>query len=241
MKPLVILVLAGITFGAGCQAKVTHKQIPYTMVPLDRPHDSDDVRKAVAQNAAADSGTGIRYYRSSPYVLVSSDGNGGINWQLLFLPDQTKKLSADPTVRGANQDLVLNFEDGILTSVTQTDDTTAVPAAFVSTLEKVISAALPAFAAMDAAQRPPRPLKKAAEVPAPTIYKIVVRGNEAKFLSSTGDSPLTVTLAPEQEQEQEQEKSGASDDAEKPGEGKTGDIAGKANGKAQDAQQDGGR
>src|SRR5882757_10510461 len=87
--------------------------------------------KAVEANTADIAADGIRYYEQVPYLIVYSDGKGGLKSQLLYLPDTTRKKVVHPYAWMANNNLVLTFDKGVLTEGTQTIDETIVPKAAV--------------------------------------------------------------------------------------------------------------
>jgi hypothetical protein len=158
-KFTLFLLLAALT---GCYTSVTHK-------------------------LATNSGTGIRYYRSSPYLLVYSNSKGGLCWQILYLPDQTKEMMVTPSVVGGRSELDLYFHNGILTGSSELSDTTELPKAIIS----AVQSALPLIAKAAAfAAAPP-------QVPAPYLFKIVVAGDQVKFIGGQGDTPITVPLPPQ--------------------------------------------
>jgi len=138
---LLMLLLVGV---AGC-AGLTVKPVP---------------------DAAADTkARGFRYYEPSPYLLVYTDNKGGLVTKLVYLPDTTKKMSAQPYNLLASNEVTLDFEDGMLKSGKTVVDETVVPKAVVAAVEK---AALAAIAAKGA----PGPSKKN-PVPSPYLFKIV--------------------------------------------------------------------
>src|SRR5262245_58499900 len=75
--------------------------------------------------------TGIRYYESTPYLLVYSDGKGGLKWQILYLPDQSHIMTASPKVRGGKSQMTLYFQNGALATSTVAGDTTTIPNAIL--------------------------------------------------------------------------------------------------------------
>ncbi len=135
------------------------------------------VHKPVADDATA---TGIRYYRASPYLLVYSNSKGGLKWQILYLPDQTTKMEAQPKVIGGRSELTMYFQNGILTSITELGDTTALPKALLA----AVQSAIPLLSAAMAVEP--------SKVPAPYLYKIVVTGGTIKFYGVQGDVPIIV-------------------------------------------------
>jgi len=155
-----LLVSIIVVFSFGCTASITHTPV-----------------------GEADIGTGIRYYQSSPYLLVYSDSKGGLQWQILFLPDQTKKMMVTPQVIGGRSEMTLYFNNGILAGSTEVGDTTELPKAVLAAVQSVVP--LIANAAIRAI--PPT-------VPAPSLHKIVVNGSVVKFIGGPGDTPIVVTI-----------------------------------------------
>src|SRR5262249_34910541 len=151
----IVIAAAAVT---GC-ATVTHHHIAT---------DDDDLKD-----------TGIRYYGTSPYLLVYSNGKGGIVTQLMFLPDPAKKMSASPKATLADVDATLDFDHGMLTSAKVTGDATAVPPAIAKAVEAIAPALL---AALNETAT-----EKELIVPAPHIYKVVVEGSTVSFLGGKGD------------------------------------------------------
>lgn len=92
-----------------------------------------DVKTAVDEQAAE----GFRYYDTSPFLLVYTDGKGGVKSELLYLPDSTKKRSIRPYAYGAKNDTTLKFENGRMVGAKAAVDETAVPVAAISALEKI--------------------------------------------------------------------------------------------------------
>jgi hypothetical protein len=145
------IVVVGLAV-AGCSATVTHR--------LDTA-DTD--------------ATGIRYYDSAPYLIVYSDGMGGLKWQIRYLPDQSRLMTATPKIIGGRTEMTLYFQNGVLASASTVGDTTELPKALIG----AIQSALPLLAGV--AEGPANPKG----FPAPYLYKIVVNGDSASF---TGNS-----------------------------------------------------
>lgn len=135
--------------------------------------------------------TGIRYYRSAPYLLVHSDGKGGLRSEIIWLPDQTAKMSATPSSFLAKLESTLVFDKGVLTNSTDTADATALPKAILSALEK----AVPAILAMRSAEDG-KPKEKECLVPAPFLYRIVVEGDKITLVGGDGDVEIHAPLPP---------------------------------------------
>jgi len=148
-----------------------------------------------------DSGTGIRYYQSSPYLLVYSDSKGGLQWKILFLPDQTKKMMVTPKVRGGRSEMTLYFHNGILAVSTEVGDTTELPKALIAAAQSV--APLIAVASLSAAKAARKkddkeePKPKPPLVPPPSLYKIVINGSNVEFIGGEGDAPIIVNIEEE--------------------------------------------
>ena len=163
MRTLLLILVLAVLLG-GCIAKVTH-----TAVPPD------------------DNGSGLRYYQASPYLLVNSDSKGGLQWRILYLPDQTKKMMAHPTVLGGRSELTLQFRNGVLAGTSELGDTSEVPRAVIAAAQS----AIPLIAGLFEA---PSARVGTQSVPAPYLYKIVVQGDTVSFIGKQGDTPITVTL-----------------------------------------------
>ena len=137
---------------------------------------------------------GIRYYQSSPYLIIYSNGKGGIVTQLEYLPDPTKKMSVLPKSCMATIKTALEFDNGVLTTSTEETDTTAVPKAILKAVETVGTAYLAAFNIIK------EEAKDFYTVPAPYIYKIDVKGNNVLFIGAQGDHNFKVTLLPQKKE-----------------------------------------
>jgi hypothetical protein len=120
---------------------------------------------------------GVRYYRSSPYLLIESQGTS-YKWRIIYLPDQTQKMVAYPFQLLAKIDSSLTFDKGVLTVSTDTVTADAVPKAIVEAAEKA--------AALLMRNRKPEP----APVVAPRLYKIRVVANRIVFFGGPGEEPL---------------------------------------------------
>lgn len=107
---------------------------------------------------------GVRYYQSSPYLLVTTDNEGGLTSQLVFLPNLGKKMSARPYAFCSKNDTTLDFDEGVLTSAVGEGDSTVGPKAVLAALEKVAGAAMkPAKSVGETRQK---------RVPGPVLYRI---------------------------------------------------------------------
>ncbi len=97
--------------------------------------------------------TGIRYYDSSPYLLVQRDPADatGKTWtsQLLYLPDLTKMRQAKLTCVLAVNTSSFAFTNAILTDSSVAVDSTAVPAAVLQALVSAATSVAKGAVAMD--------------------------------------------------------------------------------------------
>jgi hypothetical protein len=137
----------------------------------------------VAHKPAAPDSTGIRYYRASPYLLVYSNSKGGLKWQILYLPDQTKMMTAEPTVTGGRSEVTLYFRNGILAGSSELGDTTELPKAVLAAVQSVVP--LLALGLLEVKEN---------KVPAPYLYKIIVEGDNVSFRGNQGDAGITVPV-----------------------------------------------
>jgi hypothetical protein len=108
---------------------------------------------------------GVRYYDSSPYLLVQTDNQGGLTSDFMYLPDQNKKRQARPYTFLASNTTTLSFQNGILTDSSSDTDSSAVPAAVIKALEQVATSAAKLLA-FDAAQTK--------QAPRVYLFKIVI-------------------------------------------------------------------
>jgi len=156
MKKISFILISLVIFG--CSATVTHQ-------------------------VATDTSTGIRYYDTAPFLIIYSDGMGGLKWQIRYLPDQTRVMTATPSIIGGRTEMSLYFQNGMLTSVSTVGDTTEVPKALINAAQT----ALPLLLA--AAESPHQK-----GFPAPYIYKLVVENGNIKFVGGKGDTSIHVPL-----------------------------------------------
>lgn len=140
--------------------------------------------------------TGVRYYRSAPYLIVYSNGKGGINASIRYLPDVTQKMSVKPQAFLAKLDTTMDFTNGSLVASKDVADSTGFPKAIVEAVKEVAPLLLQALNNAD---------KNEFTVPAPHIYKIVFTGNTVQFVGGKGDVDIKVTVA-----QPPKEKGGAS-------------------------------
>jgi len=153
-----IVMLLLLTCSAGCTATVTHQR----------------------ETASA---TGLRYYENAPYLIIYSDGKGGLKWQIRYLPDQSRVMTATPTIWGGRTEMTLYFQNGVLASASILGDTTEIPKAVIA----AVQSALPLLAA--AAEQPAQP-----GFPPPYLYKLVVKDDQLTFIGGKGDTYIQVPI-----------------------------------------------
>lgn len=126
-----------------------------------------------------DSGKGIRYYRSAPYLLAYTDNNGGIKTELVYLPDTHQVFAAYPYSIFATANTTFDFEGGLLRTGEAEVDTGVIPRAVVSALEKIATASIAAALREPATGKPN-------VVPAPRLFRVVWDGGTAYLVGPNG-------------------------------------------------------
>ena len=145
-----------------------------------------------ASSAAADAAAaGIRYYESSPYLLVYSDSAGGLVTRIVHLPDRTRRRSIRPYARLASGKATFTFRNGVLTGADAEGDATAIPRALVGALETA------AKAAIVAGRSGPGGPGDGGSVPAPYLFKIVAAGDHVELVGGGRAAPIRVDLPAE--------------------------------------------
>jgi hypothetical protein len=115
--------------------------------------------------------------------LIYSNGKGGLKWQILSLPDQTKMMMATPTVTGGRSEMTLFFHNGVLAGSTEVGDTTELAKSIVA----AVQAAIPLLVSAAAAVAPPT-------IPGPSLYKIVIAGGNVSFIGEQSLDEIKVPL-----------------------------------------------
>lgn len=154
----ILIVVAACGLLGGCAAYVTHE-----------PEKSDS--------------KGIRYYENSPYLIVYSDGKGGLRWQIRYLPDQSRIMTVSPTITGGRTEMTLHFQNGVLSTMSAVGDSTELPKAVIAAVQSAIPLLAGAVSEVDG-------------FPAPYLYKIVVSGDTLTFVGGQGDSSIQVPINP---------------------------------------------
>jgi hypothetical protein len=137
-----------------------------------------------------DNSNGFRYYNSSPYLLVYSNGKGGLITQIVYLPDPMKKMTASPKSFLSTIQTTMDFDHGVFKSAKNTTDATVVSSAIV----KAVESAAPALLA--ALNEPAQDRT----VPPPYLYKIIVDNNTIKFVGGAGDIDIKVNILKQTEE-----------------------------------------
>jgi hypothetical protein len=133
--------------------------------------------------------TGIRYYENAPYLLIYSDGKGGLKWQIRYLPDQSKVMTATPSIVGGRTEMTLNFQAGVLSTALATGDTTELPKAVIAAVQSALPLLVVGKETIRGPRKPTPP-----GFPAPYLYKIVAEGNTLTFLGGRGDTKIQVPI-----------------------------------------------
>jgi hypothetical protein len=113
---LSVFLLSAILFELGC-ANVSYRRI--------------------TTKADDEAGEGIRYYDTSPYILVQRDTNSNWATSVLYLADHTKQNQANAFSFLAVNNTSLVFTNGVMTDSTAATDSSAVPAAIVQAAAQV--------------------------------------------------------------------------------------------------------
>ena len=123
--------------------------------------------------------TGFRYYESSPYILVYSDGKG-LKSDLIYLPDRTRKMSIKLCDFISKNTAKLQFTNGVLTSAETEGDSTAVPRAVIESAKQVAMAAAKDMAAFKMVEKG----EKLFKAPSPRLFKLVIDKTGARLIGS---------------------------------------------------------
>lgn len=115
---------------------------------------------------------GFRFYEQAPFLLIHSDGQGGLTSTIAWLPDTRRVISARPYAWLANGDVTLEFNNGTLSKATATIDETVVATKSFDALAKVLAAA-----AMNAV-----PAVREGKIPTPYLFRIVSAGSGITLL-----------------------------------------------------------
>ncbi len=121
------------------------------------------VKHLSASQATDDADRGIRYYETSPYLLVYPQPGGSAKIEIHHLPDPTRRRSTQIKAwGGAKVRTELAFEKGCLVSSRNETAASEPPVALLAAVEEL----LPLLALMNLPQ-------EESALPAPSIYKFV--------------------------------------------------------------------
>ncbi len=175
----------GIAWAVSGCAYVTHEPVTYHPYPSNC-EPTEQCKAVRLKNDQEDAKfTGIRYYLSSLYLLVYTDGKGNLVWKLYQLPDQTKLMVATPTQFFAKTTANFTFTNGVLTQSKSEADSAGAIKAVIGAIEKVLPL-------MAAAMVP----TEATKIPAPKLYKIVFDQGNLKLIGEQSPETVSVTLKP---------------------------------------------
>ncbi len=133
--------------------------------------------------------TGFRYYESSPYILVYSDGKA-LKSDLIYLPDRTRKMSVELFDYLSSNTAKLTFLNGVLTSSETEGDSTAVPKAVIESAKQVAIAAAKSAAALSMVKKEKEPFA----APAPRLFKLVIDEKGARLIGSSPTIEIKVNV-----------------------------------------------
>jgi len=133
--------------------------------------------------------TGFRYYESSPYILVYSDGKV-LKSDLIYLPDRTRKMSVELFDYVSRNTAKLTFSNGVLTSAETEGDSTAVPKAVIESAKQVAIAAAKGAAAFSTVKEEKKPFA----APPPCLYKLVIDKEGARLIGSGPNIEIKVNV-----------------------------------------------
>ena len=130
---------------------------------------------------------GFRYYEMAPFLFIHTDGKAGVSSEIVWLPDQTRKMSIHPYSILASNNTTLKFNNGMLTESSATVDETVVPNAILTAL----AAAAKVLPFKAGPQPAPTPSIATGQVPVPYLYKISVNAKGEVILSG-GSPPINI-------------------------------------------------
>lgn len=140
-----------------------------------------DVKTLSAADDSSDDG--IRYYERAPFLLVYSDGKGGVVTHVQYLPDRTRLRSVHPFNFLASNKNTLTFKNGMLSTSTNTSDASALPSAIIKAVETVAAAAAKYGFFMVPA------VKEGYVLPPPALYRIHINNGQVTFVGQSGTDP----------------------------------------------------
>ncbi len=166
MSDLRSLIFVMVSLCVGCSGM--------TVVPIRTSEDDENAR-------------GFRYYESSPYILVYSDGTS-LKSDLIYLPDRTRKMSVTLFDFLSSNTTKLTFSKGVLTSADTEGDSAVVPKAVIEAAKQAAIAALKAVAMLGVDKN----ITPTFATPPPYLFKLVVEGNATKLIA--GKAPFEILV-----------------------------------------------
>ena len=129
---------------------------------------------------------GIRYYPPAPYLLVHTNNDDGLTSRVIFLPDTSRKMSARPYAVMAKNTTKLTFDESMhyLKGMSVDAGADEVPKAFVAALQTVAASAIKAGVGMNKVD------SSRASVPAPSLFKIIVKDQEIQLIGGQGSPSI---------------------------------------------------
>lgn len=156
-----------------------------------------DVGRVTSSNHTED--LGIRYYQPAPFLLVYSDGKGGIHHEILTLPDLQRPMYAKPYAWAAKNEVELTFANGVLQKGSSTGDGTALPKAVISAIQTIAEASLVADEILDADGNAIFPSPQLFRVDIGPSGKITLRGGYTVAVDGEPLPTIKVPLRPTEE------------------------------------------
>lgn len=188
LRPLSLSAILATTFLVSGCAQITHQPVKYHAYPFGGGSQAERQNIELANQKEDLKQTGVRYYLSSPYLLVYNNGKGKLVWDIVHLPDQTKLMVATPTQIMAKATTKLTFANGVLTESESELDSSAIPKAVIEAVEKVLPLLMGAFVRTT--------VPGVGEIPAPQLYKIVIDGNDMQLVGIQNSETVKVSLKP---------------------------------------------
>lgn len=133
---------------------------------------------------------GIRYYEPAAFILVYTDSKGGLNSELIWLPDTSQVRTLRPYAVAAKNNATFQFDHGVLTQAKSEIDTTAIPKAALAALKTTALARV--SAAMNVLYD-----RGDEGLPAPQLFRIETDTDGVWSLSESKTTPdrIGVTLS----------------------------------------------
>lgn len=184
MRPcLFLLAILGVAFLVADCAYVIHEPVRYHPYASDGGTPASREIVKIENNKEDNEKTGVRYYLSSPYLLVYTDGKGNLIWKVYNLPDQTKLMVATPKQFFAKATANFTFTNGVLTTSKTEADSSAAIKAMIGAIEKVLPLLFVAMVPRDTTQ-----------IIAPRLYKIIVDHDNLNLIGVQSKETVSISL-----------------------------------------------